>query len=290
MAGSDNRTAMTGRVCMVTGANSGIGKETALGLALMGATVVMVCRDRGRGEAARSEIAAKSGSEHVELMIADLSSQRSIRRLATEYLERHDRLHVLVNNAGRIIGKRTLTEEGLETTFALNHLGYFLLTLLMLDLLKTGAPARVINVASSSHSGSHIDFSDLQSEKGYGGFRAYGRSKLANVLFTFELARRLDGTKVTANCVHPGTVRTRLGHDAGGLFELGIRLYRPFMKPGKRGSVTPIFLAYSPEVARVTGGYFYENRQIGTSTESRDETVARRLWEVSLELTSLPEQ
>jgi NAD(P)-dependent dehydrogenase (short-subunit alcohol dehydrogenase family) len=274
---------------MVTGANSGIGKETALGLSRMGATVVMVCRDQGRGEAALSEIAARSNSQHVELMIADLSSQRSIRRLATEYREKHDRLHVLVNNAGRIIGKRTVTDDGLETTFALNHLGYFLLTVSLLDLLKAGAPARVVNVASSSHYSAHIEFSDLQSERSYRGFRGYGRSKLANILFTFELARRLEGTNVTANCVQPGTVRTRLGHDAGGLLGLGIRLYRPFMGSAKKGAETPIFLASSPEVEAVNGRYFSDKRQIRSSRESRDETVARRLWEVSLELTSSSE-
>ena len=280
---------MTGRVCMVTGANSGIGKETALGLARMGARVVMVCRDQGRGEAALSEIAARSNSQHMELMIADLSSQRSILRLATEYREKHDRLHVLVNNAGRIIGKRTVTDDGLETTFALNHLGYFLLTVSLLDLLKAGAPARVVNIASSSHYRAHIEFSDLQSERSYRGFRGYGRSKLANVLFTFELARRLEGTNVTANCVQPGTVRTRLGHDAGGLLGLGIRLYMPFMRPAKKGAVTPIYLASSSEVEGVTGGYFSDKRQVSSSRESRDETVARRLWEVSLELTSSSE-
>jgi NAD(P)-dependent dehydrogenase (short-subunit alcohol dehydrogenase family) len=206
-----NNTNMSGKVCLVTGANSGIGKVTALELARMGARVVMVCRDQARGEAALAEIKQATGNDHLELMLCDLSSQADIRRFADEFKAAHNRLDVLVNNAGVYLRKRQTTVDQLEATFAINHLGYFLLTNLLVDLLKQSAPSRIVNVSSGAHASGHINFGDLQGEKSYGGGRAYCHSKLANILFTRELARQLAGTQVTANCLHP--VRSKAIHE-----------------------------------------------------------------------------
>src|SRR5215203_5258725 len=192
------------KVCLITGATSGIGKATAMGLATMGASVVMVGRDRGRGEAVMAEIKEKSSNASVDLMLADLSSQEEIRRLTDEFKEAYPRLDVLIINAGLFRGERITTADGLETTFAVNHLAYFLLTKLLLDVLKASAPSRIVNVSSGEQRNGTIDFDDLQGEKGYKGAKAYSQSKLANVLVTYELARRLEGTGVTANCLHPG--------------------------------------------------------------------------------------
>ena len=192
------------KVCLITGATSGIGKATAMGLANMGASVVMVGRDRGRGEAALAEIKEKSANASVDLLLADLSSQEEVRRLADEFKEAYPRLDVLINNAGVFRSERITTADGLEMTFAVNHLAYFLLTNLLLDVLKASAPSRIVNVSSGDHRNGTIDFDDLQGEKGYKGAKAYSQSKLANVLFTYELARRLEGTGVSANCLHPG--------------------------------------------------------------------------------------
>jgi retinol dehydrogenase 14 len=200
------------KLCLITGATLGIGKATAMGLANMGAGVVMVGRDRGRGEAALAEIKEKSTNASVDLLLADLSSQEDIRRLADEFKETHPRLDVLNNDAGLFRSERMTTAEGLETTFAVNHLAYFLLTTLLLDVLKASAPSRIVNVSSGDHNNGTIDFDDLQGEKGYKGPKAYSQSKLANVLFTYELARRLQGTGISANCLHPGAgVRTDFG-------------------------------------------------------------------------------
>jgi len=280
---------MRSKVCLVTGANSGIGKATALALATRGATVAMVCRDRGRGEAARAEIAEMSGNEAVELLVADLSSQGATRKLAEEFARRHRRLDVLVNNAGAIIGTRRLTEDGVEATFALNHLAYFLLTNLLLDVLKASAPSRIVNVSSNAHKGATINFDDLQMERGYAGMRAYGHSKLANVLFTYELARRLEGTGVAANCMHPGVVATKLAKDAA----LWLRILWPLMSPmllsPEKGAETVVYLASSPDVEGVTGEYFVEKTPVTSSAESHSEEVAKRLWDISAELVKLDE-
>jgi retinol dehydrogenase 14 len=197
---------MDEKVCLITGATSGIGKATAMGLARMGASVVMVGRDRGRGEAALAEVKGKSANASVDLMLADLSSQEDIRRLADEFKEAYPRLDVLVNNAGVIRSRRIRTADGIEMTFAVNHLAYFLLTNLLLDVLKASAPSRIVNVASGEQRNGTIDFDDLQGEMGYKGAKAYSQSKLATVLFTYELARKLEGTGVSANCLHPGVV------------------------------------------------------------------------------------
>jgi NAD(P)-dependent dehydrogenase (short-subunit alcohol dehydrogenase family) len=210
---------MQGKVCMVTGSNSGIGKETALGLAQMGATVVMVCRNRARGEAAQSDIKTKSGNHAVDLLLADLSSQQSIRQLVENFKQHYTQLHVLINNAGVFMLTRRATVDGLEMMFAVNYLAPFLLTNLLLDMLKASAPARIVSVSSGAHEAGYIKMDDLQAERHYRPMRAYGQSKLALVLFTYELARRLEGTGVTANCLHPGFVATSIGQ--GGLGPIG---------------------------------------------------------------------
>jgi NAD(P)-dependent dehydrogenase (short-subunit alcohol dehydrogenase family) len=280
---------MEGKICMVTGANAGIGKETALALARMGAEVVMVCRNQERGEAARSEISRLSDNERVRLMQADFSSQQSIRDLAAAFRKQYDRLDVLVNNAGAIYTERSLTVDGLECTFATNHLGYFLLTNLLLDVLKASAPARIVNVASEAHKrGGGLRFDDLQCEaEAYSGFPVYGRSKLANILFTFELARRLEGTGVTANCLHPGVVASNFGTNTPGFFKLLVRMVQPFMISSEKGAETSVFLASSPEVEGVSGKYFARKRAVRARKRAYNEADQRRLWEISAELTGL---
>jgi NAD(P)-dependent dehydrogenase (short-subunit alcohol dehydrogenase family) len=249
----------------------------------------MVGRDRGRGEAARAEIKQKSPNASVDLMLADLSSQEDIRRLADEFKEAHPRLDVLINNAGVIRSKRVRTADGLETTFAVNHLASFLLTNLLLDLLKASAPSRIINVASGEHRNGTIDFNDLQGQKEYKTAKAYGQSKLANVLFTYELARRLEGTGVSANCLHPGAgVRTNLGSGVSGVFGFTMRALTPLMKSPEKGAETSVYLASSPEVEGVSGAYFVKKAEARSSDTSYDERLARRLWGVSADLTKVP--
>jgi len=275
---------MTGKVCVVTGANAGIGKETAIGLAKLGATVVMVCRDAGRAEKALREIKQKSGNDRVAMMICDLASQKSIRRFADEFRRQHDRLDVLVNNAGVFLRQRSLTEDGIESTFAINHLGYFLVTNLLLDLMKNSAPSRIVNVASTAHRYGKLDVNSWPTGRDYSGFAAYANSKLANVLFTYELARRLEGTGVTANCLHPGAVASNLFRGLPGLLEALIRLVT--ISP-ERGARTSIYLASSPDVEGVSGKYFARRRPEKSSEASYDLEAARRLWEVSEELTRM---
>jgi retinol dehydrogenase-14 len=276
------------KVCLITGATSGIGKATAMGLANMGASVVMVGRDRGRGEAAMAEIKEMSGNASVDLMLADVSSQEEIRRLADEFKEAYPRLDVLINNAGVFRSKRITTADGIEMTFAVNHLAYFLLTNLLLDVLKASAPSRIVNVSSGDHSNATIDFDDLQGEKGYKGAKAYSQSKLATVLFTYELARRLEGTGITANCLHPGVVGTNLGSGVSGVFGFMVRALTPLMLSPEKGAETSIYLASSPEVESLSGRYFVKKAEARSSDVSYDERLARRLWEVSAELTNLP--
>ena len=272
---------MNDKICLVTGANSGIGKVTAKVLAAGGATVIMVCRNRDKGEAARHEIVGKTRNENVEPMIADLSDPRQIRRLAAEVKAKYSRLHTLVNNAGAYNGKRMITADGYEMTFAVNHLGYFLLTVELLDLLKSSAPARIVNVASEAHRNSHINFDDLNLENGYSGWKAYAQSKLANVLFTRELARRLEGTGVTANCMHPGFVGTNIFSNVRGVGGMIMRLITPFMRTPEKGADTVIWLASSPEVEGITGRYFIDRKDRQSNQESYNVAIASRLWEVS---------
>jgi len=275
---------MTGKVCIVTGANTGIGRETALGLAKLGATVVMVCRDRERGESSRQEIKHKTGNNRLELMICDFASQNSIRQFAQQFQQGHDRLDVLVNNAGVVLRHCSMTEEGIESTFAINHLGYFLFTNLLLDVLKKSAPSRIVSVSSAAHRYGKLDINAWPTGRDYAGFGAYANSKLANVLFTYELARRLQGTGVTANCLHPGPVGTNLFRGLPKFLQSLIKLVT--ISP-ERGARTSIYLASSPEVEGVTGKYFARCRQQKSSEASHNEEAARNLWELSEELTGL---
>jgi NAD(P)-dependent dehydrogenase (short-subunit alcohol dehydrogenase family) len=280
---------MSGKVCLVTGATSGIGAVTAEELARRGATVCIVGRDLGKCQAAVEQIRRDTGNPSVEFLRGDLSSQAEIRRLADEFRGRHSRLDVLVNNAGGMFLRRQESVDGIERTFALNHLAYFLLTNLLLDLLKAAAPARVVCVSSDSHKWPRrIDLDDYQGRKRYGGLRAYGQSKLANVLFTFELARRLEGTGVTANALHPGFVATPFFASSGmlgvpgRLMGIGARLFAISPEEGAR---TSIYLACAPEVEGVTGRYFYRCKAIAASSAARNPEAGRRLWELSEEIT-----
>jgi retinol dehydrogenase 14 len=277
--------AMTGRTVLVTGGTGGIGKATAAGLAALGARVAITGRDRRRAEEAAAEIRAAGGPE-VDVYVADMSSQAEVRRLASEVLDRLPRLDVLVNNVGGFWNTRHLTADGLEHTFALNHLAPFLLTSLLLDRLRQSAPSRVVTVSSGAQAMGRIDFTDLQGERAYSGQRAYNQSKLANVLFTYELARRLRGSGVTANVLHPGVVQTAFGaEDPGRVQRLLVPLVRPFMKDPEQGAATSVHLASAPELEDVTGQYFANSKPKRSSARSYDEAVAARLWDVSCELT-----
>ena len=286
MDGADARI-MEGRTCIITGASSGIGKASAERLASMGASVVMVCRSRGRGEWAKAEVEMKSGSRLVELMLADLASLDSVRAFAKSYGESHDSLHVLLNNAGVARLRRSLTVDGFETTFQVNYLSPFLLTNLLLPLLKRSAPSRIVSVSSVSHYGGHIDLGDLQLERGYRVMRAYSQSKLAQVLFTHELARRLEGMGVTANCLHPGTVATNIWGGALGPASFLGKVTRLFLLSPEKGARTQVYLASSPDVETVNGEYFEPDGKKRSSAESYDEALAERLWDLSTAMVGL---
>jgi NAD(P)-dependent dehydrogenase (short-subunit alcohol dehydrogenase family) len=283
-------TSMQGKVCIVTGANSGIGKATSLGLAKMGATVVMVCRERTKGEEAQNEIKTKSGNDAIDLLLADLSSQDSIRQLVENFLQHYTQLHVLVNNAGGVNLSRRVTVDGFEMTFAVNYLAPFLLTNLLLDKLKASAPARIVNVSSESHESAYIKMDDLQLEKKYRLMRAYGQSKLALVLFTYELARRLQGTGVTANCLHPGFVATNIGQSGVGRVGRSIvkLIFSSLGISPEEGAKTSIYLASSPDIEGVTGKYFVKSIPVRSAPISYDESLQRQLWEESAKLVNLP--
>lgn len=282
---------MKGKTVVVTGANSGIGLETAAELARAGARTVLTARDAGRGEAAVAEVRRRAGHDEVSLVVFDLASLASVRQGAAEILDRCDRIDVLVNNAGLVLSKRQETTDGFEATFAINHLGPFLLTGLLLDRITKSAPARIVNVSSTAHQGARrgLDFDDLQARRGYRGMQVYSRSKLANIYFTTELARRLAGTGVTANCLHPGTVATGYGRDgdATGVLGFGVRVIKPFVLTPAQGARTSVYLASSPEVRDVTGEYFVRCRSRRPSKAARDPEAARRLWEVSEQLVGL---
>jgi retinol dehydrogenase 14 len=281
-------TDLTGKVVLITGATSGIGLEASVALARMGGRVVMVGRDPGKTAAKVDEVRTRSGNATVESLLCDVSSQAQVRALAAAVLAKYERLHVLVNNAGTVFARRSLTEDKLEATFAVNYLSAFLLTNLLLDLLKRSAPARIINVASNGHYGGTLDFDDLGFERGYQIMRAYSRSKLAEVLFTRELARRLSGTGVTVNSVHPGAVATKIWDGAPAFT-------RPIFAIAKRvamispaaGAATIVYLAASPEVADMSGLYFEKNQPKPPSRLAQDDTLATRLWEESSKLVRL---
>ncbi|GAA2165663.1 NAD(P)-dependent dehydrogenase (short-subunit alcohol dehydrogenase family) [Humibacillus xanthopallidus] len=271
----------------MTGGTGGIGLATAAGLAGLGARVGIVGRDRARAEAAAERVRATGG--RVDVFTADVSSQREVRRLAQEVLAAYARLDVLVNNVGGFWATQHTTEDGLERTFAINHLAPFLLTNLLLPRLRASAPARVVTVSSGAQAMGRIDFDDLQGERSYSGQRAYNQSKLANVMFTYELARRLERSGVTANTLHPGVVRTGFGQeDSGGWMRVMLPLVRPFMKSPARGAETSVYLASSPDVADVSGRYFANSRPRSSSRASRDAAAAARLWQVSMDLVGLP--
>jgi NAD(P)-dependent dehydrogenase (short-subunit alcohol dehydrogenase family) len=285
---TDSANAMHGKICVVTGATSGIGLVTAQSLARQGATLIVVGRNSERGAATVSRIRQETGNAAVELMIADLSAQAEVRGLASDIQRRFPRLDVLVNNAGALFARKELSHDGLEMTFALNHLAYFLLTNLLLDPLKASPLGRIVNVSSEAHRGAQLDFADLQGEHNYRGYRAYARSKLANILFTYELARRLEGTGVVTNALHPGFVATNFGHNnrsfTAGLFRI-LQLVAAISP--EEGGQTIIYLASSPEAQGVTGAYFVKQKAVRSSQVSYDRAAAERLWQVSTELTRL---
>ncbi len=274
---------MQNKVVMVTGATNGIGLETAKALAAMGATVVGVGRNPQKCADAAKQITAASGNSKIEFLVADLSVQAQVRQLAQTFKQKYTRLDVLVNNAGGFFARREVSGDGIEMTWALNHLSYFLLTDLLLDVIKASAPARIVSVSSGMHTGAKgINFEDVEFKNGYSGWSAYGHSKLANVMFTYELARRLDGAKVTATVLHPGFVATGFGHNNGGLMRTGMNVVQKIAaKKPEQGAATSIYLASSPEVEGVTGKYFSDKKETGSSAASYDVKAQQRLWELS---------
>jgi retinol dehydrogenase-12 len=280
---------MQGKVCLVTGATSGIGLYTAVGLAKAGATVVMVGRDGVKGGQARAQVEALAGAGAgpIHLLLSDLASMSLIRKLAADVEAQFGALHVLVNNAGAINQTRTLTKDGYETTFGVNHLSYFLLTHLLLPLLERSGSGRIVNVASDAHKGGNLNFEDLQLERGWSGWKSYANSKLMNVMFTYALARRLEGKKVTANCLHPGVIASGFGKNDPGIFKFLVGLAQPFMLSSEKGAQTSIFLATAPEVEGQSGGYYARSKLSRSSGRSRDQMAQERLWTESAKLCGL---
>lgn len=278
---------MAQKICLVTGANAGIGKETAQGLANRGATVIMVCRSAERGKAAQDEIKRTSGNEDVHLFLADLASQAAIHRLADDISAAYGRIDVLVNNAGAFFTERNLTVDGIELTLALNHLGYFLLTMRLLPLLEASPQGRIINVSSDAHRGARLSFDNLQFANGYSGFRAYAQSKLANILFTRGLARRMADTSLTVNALHPGFVASNFGKNNGAITKLMMTLLRPFARSSERGAETSLYLATADNVSHISGAYFADKKMVTPSVAARDAESAERLWAISEELTGM---
>jgi NAD(P)-dependent dehydrogenase (short-subunit alcohol dehydrogenase family) len=279
---------MKGRICVITGSNSGIGKETAIGLAKMGATIVMVVRDQERGEKTRTEIVKQTGNDSVDLMLCDLSSMSSIRHFAEEFKKRYHRLDVLINNAGAIFNKREVTPEGFERNLAVNYLGPFLLTHELLDLLKSSAPSRIINVSSGLAKNGKVDLDDLQSEKNYTRTRfyspsrapAYDNAKLMLIMFTYELARRLKGSGVAVNVLMPGFTATNLGKSSGSLSSyIMFKMVRPMQQSAKKGAETSVYLASSDDVKDITGKCFAKKKEVKTCPASYDEELQKRLWD-----------
>ncbi|MCY1044631.1 SDR family oxidoreductase [Corallococcus sp. bb12-1] len=289
MAAQAQNDRLDGKVCLITGATGGIGQETAKALARLGATVVLSGRDEARTAATVAAVREAAPQARVESLLADLSSLASVRALAQAFRERHPRLDILVNNAGLIIDRREVTVDGYEATFATNHLSHFLLTHLLRDLLVASGPARIINVSSGGHALASAKFLDdpQTANQRYRPIRVYGNAKLSNILFTKGLAKRLAGTQVTANALHPGAVRTGFGHNSQGIFRYLVKLGAPFMISPEKGARTSVYLAASPEVAGVSGEYFNKCRKVKPSSAARDEALAERLWQVSEELTGV---
>lgn len=281
---------MHGRVVVITGANSGIGLATAKALAAQGATVVMTARDAAKGNEAAREVAAFSASEEVYPVTFDLSNLTSVRKGAAQILQQFEKIHVLINNAGLVLSERRLSADGYEMTFAVNHLGHFLLTNLLLERLETSSPSRIINVASTAHKQARggVPFADLQSAQHYRGMQVYAASKLENILFTTELARRLEKTTITANALHPGVVATGYARDGdtSGVLAFGIKVIKPFVLTPEQGAKTSIFLAADPGVEKVTGKYFVKCKEARPSKAATDAYAAQHLWKVSEELVA----
>jgi NAD(P)-dependent dehydrogenase (short-subunit alcohol dehydrogenase family) len=278
---------MQGKTIVATGATSGIGEAAVVALAGMGARIVIVARDESRAKATMRKLEAKAPGLDHRMHLADLSSMAEARRVGAAIAASEPRIDVLINNAGALFSNRRVTPEGLELTFALNHMAYFVLTEALREMLLASAPARIVSTSSVAHDGATLEFSDLQSAKSYGGLKAYGRSKLANILFTRELARRLAGTGVTANCLHPGVVNTRFGESSGGFAGLLIPFLKPFFITAEKGAGTVVYLASSPEVVGTTGGYFVKRKLTEPSVAARDAAAAKRLWIESERLASL---
>lgn len=280
---------MKNKLCMVTGANSGIGKATVMKLVELGAYVVMVCRNEEKAEKAKQDIITKTGNSGVEVMLADLAYQYEIREMADHFKSKYDQLDVLINNAGTIVSKREETIEGIEKTLAVNHLAPFLLTNLLLDHLKAAPEARVINVSSEVHrmGAAIFDLSDLQLQEGFSPMKAYGLSKLCNIMFTRELADRMKDTSVTANALHPGVVSTQLADEANWMMKLFYFIGKPFMKSPVKGAETPVYLAVSDKVKGVSGKYFKNKKQIKPAEIAHNDDLTSKLWEISEELTHL---
>ena len=279
---------LMGRVCLVTGATAGIGAVSARELARMGATVVGVGRNPDKCATVGERVKSETGNPQVEFLSADLSSQAQVRRLAEAFKQKYDRLEVLVNNAGAYYLTRQDCVDGIELTFALNHLGYFLLTNLLLDLIKASAPARIVNVSSNAHQSARMDFASLKGGGFYNSWAAYSQSKLANLLFTYELARRLEGTGVTVNALHPGFVASSFAHNNGWLVAWGTKVAQKLAgRTREEGARTVIYLATSPEVEGISGKYFIDEKVVDSSPVSYDETSAKRLWVVSEQMTGL---
>ena len=278
---------MNGKICLVTGGTNGIGRATAQALAQMGGTVVIVGRDAQKTSRVVEEIRVASGNKNVDSLLADLSSQKQVRRLANEFKNKYSRLHVLLNNAGAVFMKRQLSVDGIEMTFAVNHLASFLLTDLLLDILKASAPARIINVSSNVHASGKIEFDNLQGERDYSP-KAYDNSKLANILFTMELARRLEGTGVTVNALYPGFVATGFAKNNGRVIAALVSVFAPLVaRSPAKGAETSIYLASSPGVADVTGEYFHDSHAIPAAPHATDRVIARKLWDVSAKMVHL---
>jgi NAD(P)-dependent dehydrogenase (short-subunit alcohol dehydrogenase family) len=278
---------MQGKTVLVSGATGGIGYVAARDLAGMGAQTVIVSRNADKCAAVADRIKKETGNERVAFIAADLSTKAGVQHAAAEFKAGFSRLDVLLNNAGALFFSRQVSADGIEMTFALNHLNYFYLTMLLLDVLKANGQARVINVSSGAHVGASIHFDDIQLKHGYTAMRAYGQSKLANLLFTYELARKLEGTKVTSNALHPGFVNTGFAKNNGGLVKWGMQLISPMQKNVDEGASTSIYLAASPDVESVSGKYFVDSRMTASDPASYDKAAAERLWNLSLEMVGM---
>ena len=273
---------MEGKLCLITGATDGIGKETAKCLAEFNARLILVGRDQSKGESVRNELVVQTGNDQIDIMTADLSNMNAIQNLSAEIHKKHNKLNVLINNVGAFFSKREITDEGFEKTFALNHLGYFLLTKLLLDLIKKSTDARIVNVSSRAHAGSTINFDDPQGEKDFSGWSAYKQSKLMNIMFTYKLAELLQNTQITVNTLHPGFVRTRFGDNNDGMVGIGLKLAKKIGAISiKKGAATSVFLASSPTVKGVTGKYFVKCKPEKSSAASYNKSNIDRLWKTT---------